>query len=48
VADSALSTADHLQTLAETQSKGITRVPATLRAAQAALAQADPQPMTPL
>jgi transposase len=48
VADRALSTADHLQTLAETQSKGITRVPATLRAAQAALAQADPQTMIPL
>ncbi len=48
VADSALSTADNLQKLAETQIKWMTRVPATLSEAQAALAQADPQTMAPL
>ena len=48
VADSALSTADNLQKLAETQSKWITRVPATVSDAQAALVQADPQTMAPL
>jgi transposase len=48
VADSALYTADNLQKLAETQIKWITRVPATLSEAQAALAQADPQTMAPL
>jgi transposase len=48
VADSALYTADNLQKLAETQIKWITRVPATVRDAQAALAQADPQTMAPL
>ena len=48
VADSALYSADNLQKLAETQLKWITRVPATLREAQAVLAQADPQTMAPL
>jgi transposase len=38
VADSALYTADNLQKLAETQIKWMTRVPATLSAAPAALA----------
>ena len=45
VADSALYSEDNLQKLAETTVKWITRVPATLREAQAALAQADPAPM---
>ena len=48
VADSALYSDANLQQLAETQSKWITRVPATLRDAQAALAQAAPQAMQPL
>jgi transposase len=48
VADSALYNADNLQKLAETQIKWMPRVPATLSAAQAALAQADPQTMAPL
>jgi transposase len=48
VADSALYSADNLQKLAETRLKWITRVPATLREAQAVLAQADPQTMAPL
>jgi transposase len=48
VADSALETADNLQKLAETQSKWMSRIPATLSAAQAARAQADPQTMAPL
>jgi transposase len=48
VADSALYNADNLQPLAETQIKWMTRVPATLRAAQVALAQANPQTMAPL
>src|SRR5215510_2361714 len=48
VADSALYSAENLQKLAETQTKWITRVPATLREAQAVLAQADPQTMAPL
>ena len=48
VADSALYSAENLQKLAETQLKWITRVPATLREAQAVLAQADPQTMAPL
>jgi transposase len=48
VADSALYSAAHLQKLATTRLKGITRVPATLREAQAVLAQADPQTMAPL
>jgi transposase len=48
VADSALYSAENLQKLAETRLKWITRVPATLREAQAVLAQADPQTMAPL
>ena len=48
VADSALYNADNLQKLAETHIKWMTRVPATLSEAQAALAQADPQTMAPL
>jgi transposase len=48
VADSALYTADNLQKLAETHIKWMTRVPATLSEAQAALAQANPQTMAPL
>jgi len=48
VADSALYHADNLQKLAETKLQWITRVPATLSEAQAALAQADPQAMAPL
>jgi transposase len=48
VADRALYSADNLQKLAETQMKWITRVPATLSEAQAALAQADPRTMAPL
>src|SRR5262245_43636963 len=48
VADSALDSADNLQKLAETRLQWITRVPATLREAQAVLAQADPQTMAPL
>lgn len=44
----ALSTADTLQQLAETQGKGSTRVPATLSEAPGALAQADRPTMTPL
>jgi transposase len=48
VADSALYSAENLQKLAETHMKWITRVPATLREAQAVLAQADPQTMPPL
>jgi transposase len=48
VADSALYNADTLQKLAETQLRWITRVPTTLGEAQAVLAQADPQTMTPL
>jgi transposase len=47
VADSALSSAENLQKLAETQLQWITRVPATLREAQAVLAQAEPQTMAP-
>jgi transposase len=47
-AESALYNADNLQKLAETQLQWITRVPATVSAAQAALAQADPQTMAPL
>src|SRR5262249_60295169 len=47
VADSALYSAENLQKLAETRLKWITRVPATLREAQAVLAQADPQTMAP-
>jgi transposase len=48
VADSALYSAENLQKLAETRLQWITRVPATLREAQAVLAQADPQTMAPL
>jgi transposase len=48
VADSALYNADNLQKLAETQIKWITRVPATVSDAQAALVQANPQTMAPL
>jgi transposase len=48
VADGALYSVDNLQKLSETQMKWITRVPATLREAQAALAQAEPQTMAPL
>src|SRR4029450_11675409 len=48
VADSALSNAANLQKLADTRLQWITRVPATLREAQAVLAQADPQTMAPL
>jgi transposase len=48
VADSALYSVENLQKLAETRTKWITRVPATLGEAQAVLAQADPQTMAPL
>jgi transposase len=48
VADSALYNEDNLQQLAHTRSKWITRVPATLSEAQAALARADPETMEPL
>jgi transposase len=48
VADSALSRAEHLQQLAQTGRKWIPRVPATVTAAQAALAHADPETMEPL
>jgi transposase len=48
VADSALYSEDNLQKLAETKVKWITRGPATLSAAQTALAQAHPQTMAPL
>jgi transposase len=48
VADSALYSAENLATLAQTALKWITRVPATLREAQAALAHAEPQAMAPL
>jgi transposase len=48
VADSALYSDGNLQQLAKTQIKWITRVPATLSDAQAALAQAAPHAMQPL
>jgi hypothetical protein len=48
VAERALSTADTLQTLAEPQSKGMPRGPATVRDAPAALTPAEPQTMAPL
>jgi transposase len=48
VADRALYSEDNLQRLAQTDAKWITRVPATVNEAQVALAQADPQTMTPL
>jgi transposase len=48
VADSALYSAENLQQLANTGSKWITRVPATLTAAQEVLARAAPETMAPL
>jgi transposase len=48
VADSALYSAANLHKLAQTAMKWITRVPATLREAQAALAQVDPQALASL
>jgi transposase len=48
VADSALYSAETLQQLSHTPMHWITRVPATLSEAQAALVQADPQAMLPL
>ena len=48
VADSALYSEANLEKLAQTQMKWITRVPATLREAQAVLAHADPQAMVAL
>jgi transposase len=46
VADGALDSAANLQKLAQTHLKWITRVPATVSAAQAVLAQANPQALT--
>jgi transposase len=48
VADGALYSEDNLQKLSGTGMKWITRVPATLSEAQAALAQTDPATMAPL
>jgi transposase len=48
VADSALYSEANRQTLADTGSKWITRVPATLTAAQAVLAQAHPEALARL
>ena len=48
VADSALYSANNHQKLADTHMKWITRVPATLREAQAVLAQVDLQALEPL
>jgi transposase len=48
VAASALSRADNLQKLAATRRKWLSRVPATLQEAQAALAQAAPATMGPV
>jgi transposase len=48
VADSALYSEDNLATLAQTAIKWITRVPATVSEAHAALAAANPQAMAPL
>src|SRR5919197_332744 len=48
VADSALYSEENLQKLANTESQGITRVPATLTEAQAALAQVAPAALPPL
>jgi transposase len=48
VADSALYREANLEKLAQTQMQWITRVPATLRDAQTALAQADPPAMVSL
>src|SRR5918992_2947389 len=45
VADSALYSEDNLAKLSQTQMKWLTRVPATVSEAQAALAQVDPQTM---
>jgi len=48
VADSALSSADNLQKLADTGTTWITRVPATVTEAQNALEQVRPEAMGPL
>ena len=48
MANSALYSEDNLAKLSQTQMQWITRVPATVSEAQAALAPADPQPMPPL
>jgi transposase len=48
VAESALDRAATLQKLAQTAMQWLTRVPATLRAAQAAVAQVDPQALASL
>jgi hypothetical protein len=48
VAARALSSAEPLQQRAETQMQWLTRVPATVSEAHAALAQANPQTMAPL
>ena len=48
VADSALYSEENLAKLSQTQMKWITRVPATVREAQAVVAQAEPQTMAPL
>lgn len=48
VADSALYGEDNLAKLAQTQMKWLTRVPATISDAQAALEQVNPQTMMPL
>ena len=48
VADSALYSEANLQKLAQTHIKWITRVPATVNAAQSVLAQADPQALASL
>jgi hypothetical protein len=48
VAESALYRAANLETLAHTAIQWIPRVPATVRAAQGALAQADPSSRAPL
>jgi transposase len=48
VADSALYSEANLQTLAQTHMKWITRVPATVNAAQTVLAQADPPALASL
>ena len=47
VADSARYSEDNLRTLQDTHAKWIARVPATLKAAQTALAQAHPDTMAP-
>ena len=48
MADSALYSEANLQKLAQTHIKWITRVPATVPAAQSVLAQADPQALASL